>query len=531
MSERNIKNLEQALKVIRPFHDTPFGRLHPYWARKPLNIVREIISKLAKKGGQVADPFMGGGTTVFASLLEGRSVAGGDINPLAGFIVSNTIGLLDLSVRDIGEIKEFLEFYGNEISFYFLDSSGKFIIERERFLVDGVYENGKFKLVPIEYKVKRVSKVGAYEGTHVFEPSKLEFLCNLGKESNDPIRFNEIALPPNSRIAIPKGAKLGHYFSERNRFAINRFLILLHAARLSKRAKKTLEFILSMSIPLLRLSDYKASSQWPYWRPKNRLTSRNPIFVFNKKLADVITAAAWLKRNIPALNKHQFVDVSQCAFQNFKRRQEGRQFDLVLTDPPYCDQVPYLEYSAFWINILRMGNNQSILDLEMVKTDCVSRASHSKSYPAKLGQAISTCSAILRRGGFLVWFYQDMSLKNWSTIFQAAIESELKLSSIIVIPKQRRSIKTVTSPGRTLDGDLLIIFRKNKIKGALSIVNEPIERERLLSSLAKVYNKKNTFFKKYVAIITWAMQNGAIMQLADHFSNTQELVLAMDKRE
>ena len=45
-------NLEQIIKLKKeleeesPEHDTPVGLMHPYWARKPMNIVSKIIECL-----------------------------------------------------------------------------------------------------------------------------------------------------------------------------------------------------------------------------------------------------------------------------------------------------------------------------------------------------------------------------------------------------------------------------------------------------------------------------------------------------
>jgi site-specific DNA-methyltransferase (adenine-specific) len=51
---------------------------HP--TQKPLSLMRHLVKILSPPGGRVLDPFCGSGTTLVASLLEGRSAVGFDLS-------------------------------------------------------------------------------------------------------------------------------------------------------------------------------------------------------------------------------------------------------------------------------------------------------------------------------------------------------------------------------------------------------------------------------------------------------------------
>lgn len=87
----------------------PIIQIHKWFARRPGSVFRSLL--LSEFGeypltfdyfaghsiqGIVADPFMGGGTTVFEAARLGLSVVGGDVNPMAYWTVRQAVSPLDL---------------------------------------------------------------------------------------------------------------------------------------------------------------------------------------------------------------------------------------------------------------------------------------------------------------------------------------------------------------------------------------------------------------------------------------------------
>src|SRR5687767_12441089 len=89
----------------------PIIGIHKWFARRPGTLFRNLLLsefngteplessywRSHELRGLIADPFMGGGTTVFEANRLGFSVIGSDINPMAHWIVRQALEPLDRS--------------------------------------------------------------------------------------------------------------------------------------------------------------------------------------------------------------------------------------------------------------------------------------------------------------------------------------------------------------------------------------------------------------------------------------------------
>ena len=65
--------------------------VHPYFTRRPPNVVRRYIETYSEAGDKVLDPFGGTGVTAIEAFLLGRDAIQNDLNPFANFIASSLI--------------------------------------------------------------------------------------------------------------------------------------------------------------------------------------------------------------------------------------------------------------------------------------------------------------------------------------------------------------------------------------------------------------------------------------------------------
>jgi hypothetical protein len=84
--------------------------VHPYFTRRPFNVVKKYILHYSREGDKVMDPFGGSGVTAIEAFLENRIGIQNDINPLANFIAQ---GIIDLHrdttaeyIKALSEIQE-----------------------------------------------------------------------------------------------------------------------------------------------------------------------------------------------------------------------------------------------------------------------------------------------------------------------------------------------------------------------------------------------------------------------------------------
>ena len=496
-----------------PQHDSPVGKVHPYWARKPLNVVVWLMELLSEPGDVVVDPFSGSGTTMLAGALRDRLVVAADINPLSSFLTRSIALLASADDAHFAHLAAFSRALEEVLLPVFRLDDVDTYVERERYQVHGQFEHGQFTLeltgltaclrTEDAFTHKRVVPCGSYA------PLAAADL----RWTNNPIDFDALVLEANARIAVPRGATLAHYFTPANRAAINMCRAWIDNPGCDPVGRDLLRLLLSSCLPLLRLSDKKASSQWPYWRPKSELTSRNPVLVFRKRLDLLTRAASWLREQgaSPAgrVITSSVDDLVPAVLE------EGTA-DLVLTDPPYADQVPYLEYSSMWIQLLGLELSADAYSKEIVKSNAASRQQDSAQYQERLERALAVCAHVLRPGGHCVWFYQDSDLRHWAGLWRTANQQGLHVLDIVPIPKQRRSMKTVTSPGRTLDGDLVLVWRRGEPR--------VVERAPVPSTVWSSGDAPASLADAYADLLRRALLEGWIEELAARFPSASTAV-------
>lgn len=529
MIHSNGSTFAQKTQALKPEHDTPVGLIHPYWARKPLNVIQEIVSIFSEKGDLVIDPFVGSGTTVFAALSRDRKIIASDLNPLSIFLTKTIVSLRQSSKDKLAEASQFID----EIScialpwYHYRDN---LYVERERFGVNGNFEDGDFRLTHSEVVLKALVD-GKLRGRTVESPSDSWINKAIPAEFLDsPLNFERLQLLPNSRIAVPKGATLAHYYDKKNQATINFALQLIDSGKFDPDCLDVLRLILSASLPLLRLSDKKASTQWPYWRPKKQLTSRNPIPIMRKKLKAIQLAVSWLEKNFSddlEERMQDYIQLYNAPVQTLIPKYVSREkADLVVTDPPYADHAPYLEYSSLWIQILGLESPDDAYGFEIVQTDAPARSHDTIEYIKRLQQGLKTCADLVRPGGKLVWFYQDHALEHWEALSEEAVRSGLRIFDIVPLEKQRRSMKTVTSPGKTLDGDLVLVFEK---KGAqIHEETSMAQAIQLLRSAIDAQPNTASYFDKYAAIIEIGLKHNLMPLLAQEYSDVRDVLKVID---
>jgi hypothetical protein len=90
----NIRPIDNPIPAQRQKAKRHYG-VHPYFTRRPFNVVREYILRFSRERDCVVDPFGGSGVTAIEAFLENRVAIHNDINPLANFIAQGIAGLAE----------------------------------------------------------------------------------------------------------------------------------------------------------------------------------------------------------------------------------------------------------------------------------------------------------------------------------------------------------------------------------------------------------------------------------------------------
>lgn len=452
--ELEIEKTANSIRTIKPVVDNPGGFIHNYMARKPYNVVSAIIEGFSKPKDFVYDPMFGSGTVLIEGSKLGRRVIGTDINPIAKEICS-----ISLSQWDLAKINALIDQFVKEVEVscsdvYTFTSEGEMrVIERCHF---DYRDNG---FVPTAYWYKTI--VGSKWSGRKKCDASTSFRENYDLLRHESLaRLHDRPLIPNSRIAIKEGATVFSYFCNRNIIALDRILSILDQYK-NNYGYEVLRLLVSSSINLIKLSDKKASSQMPYWLPRNNATSRNAVFIIQQK-------AKAMKDGLRYLQDHcqSFIDNGKAFIHNDPAQRiscdklPDDSVDLVVTDPPYTDQVPYLEYNQLWLYLLDMDGMVNFDD-ELVVSDAPRRNKDQQDFDTVFSAIIERTAKCLREMGVFVMFYHTFDLKSWSNLLTMMRTNGLKYVYQIPTPTPRKSFKTIMSPRSTLDGNYVLFFVKD----------------------------------------------------------------------
>lgn len=449
-----IERIANSIKDIKPVVDNPGGFIHNYMARKPYNVVSAIIEGFTKPGELVYDPMFGSGTTLIEASKLNRRAIGADINPIAAELCSVSLKKWDLP-RINAVIDQFVEDINESCSdiYSFMNNDEEQIIERCHFnLVDN-------RLIPTEYWYK--SKINSVLSGR----KKSECTENFRNEYEqfrrvELLRLHDHPLMPNSRIAIKENATVFSYFCNRNLVALDRVFTALDKYKRTY-GFEVLQLLVSSSINLIKLSDKKASSQMPYWLPKKNVTSRNAVFIIQQKAKAVKDGLKYLQESCKSSIDNGSVSIYCGPAQNISElRLPESCVDLVLTDPPYTDQVPYLEYNQLWFYLFGMESAFDFED-ELVVSDAPQRKKDQQDFDLMFNSIVGRTAESLKENGLFVMFYHTFDLKSWSSILTMMQSNGLRYVYQIPTAAPRKSFKTIMSPRSTLDGNYLLFFVKD----------------------------------------------------------------------
>lgn len=446
------------IKELKPVVDNPAGLMHNYMARKPYNIVAEIIKRFCPENGCVYDPMLGSGTTIIEGSKLGRKVIGTDIN-----LVSYKLCKVSLTKWNLKKIENVIDSFCQRIhsecdSLYLFKEKGEIrILERCHF------DRIDTELVPTSYWYKTFKK-DKLTGRKKDIASR-EFINQYNYyKQKDVKNIDNQTLLPNSRIAIATNATIYNYFCNRNIIAIDRIIEILHSYENSY-GYDVLELLVSSALNLIKLSDKKASSQMPYWLPKKDVTSRNAVMIIEKKAVTFKKGLLYLNDNCKYfIEKHHNRNV---IIENIPAQDTPldilpeKSVDLILTDPPYTDQVPYLEYNQLWYKVMGWkGFTNKTLESELVVSDAPDRDKNADDFHKVFQQILNRISPALKTNGYFVMFYHSFDLKSWNEIFETMGEHGLIYCGQIPSASPRKSFKTVITPKATLNGNYIVVFQK-----------------------------------------------------------------------
>jgi len=302
----------------RPLHLTPITRripaerqeakrhygIHPYFTRRPANVVSAYIRHFTQPGDSVLDPFGGSGVTAIEAMLLNRRGIHNDINPLANFIASQ---IADTTYEDTPYIKR-----------AFLEVQNR-----------------------CKTPVERVASLSEAEVARALAEAELPENIALPRSSDAERHFDLFSPRQLLALALLKEAIEGVSDS-----AARGALLLAWSATLGKLNRT---FLSARG----RLESRGGSSIFSIYRYKLAGTPVElpPWEVFQERVGNVIEGKAEVLKQKRLWTRTQGWRGSfevHCLDINDLPRALGHKVDYIFTDPPYGGHIAYLDLSTLW---------------------------------------------------------------------------------------------------------------------------------------------------------------------------------------
>jgi len=422
-----IKPIETAIPADRQGARRHYG-VHPYFTRRPFNVVRHYIERYTSAGDTVLDPFGGSGVTAIEAHLAGRNAIHNDLNPLANFIAQGIVNLEQGTVRDLktalGEVRANCK---NRVEAIHTENPG-FIDE-------------KFKpLLPPNIRLPRTSDVEFY--FDLFTPRQLISLALI----KQAISHLEDASARNAMLVAWSAtlAKLNKTFLSAEGRAASRGGSSIFSIYRYKVAKKPVEL--------------------PPW------------LTFEERAQNIIAAKVEIDRIVTFQIANGDWNGGFSVYQNdidALASMLRNKADYIFTDPPYGGHISYLDLSTLWNNWLGELPDQETCDQELIVGG---EKDHSEEqYTQRLSDSIRACLRMLKKGRWMSVVFQHWNTAYFEAIFRAAAEHHAELrTAISQVGDPIWSMHKKKSNESVLAGEMILTFfnggsEKRKLDPAFSV--------------------------------------------------------------
>jgi DNA modification methylase len=424
-----------------------------YWTRKNIELARTLIENYSSVNSVVLDPFMGSGTTILGSLETHakRLAVGVELNELPIRNLQATTGYFDLAVvQDLEKLKSAID----EISalYKFELNAGNVKINKIIHDKSGDVLRPKTFLGILNGKKIEISDLT--DPQTFVEMSKLYFerITQLHKRTSQK-------LEQNSRIAIKPNMQISDMFGPLGFEALE---------RVRECAPESIAFKLALgsSIHLCRLTDLKSQSQFPYWYPKNNICEKSVYEILIKKFSELTSLVS---PNESKTKHHMFENYAEWSAtqQNGMLLLHGstaelgklgipeKSVDLVITDPPYFDQVAYSEYLKLWEYFT---GYKSDLDREIVESSRIGANKTREAFLSELQLAFIEIRNSMKDNAYAFVYFKDSKPRNLHDFINCLENSGLKYIFQIHLETASFTYKQNSSPENTVGGDSIMVF-------------------------------------------------------------------------
>jgi len=422
MSNRaNIEPILEAIPAARQEDARHYG-VHPYFTRRPANVVRAYIERYSKVGDVVLDPFGGTGVTAIEAFLLRRHAIQNDLNPFANFIAQNiadttlpgTVSLLTAFARVEAEC-------GEDIAKIEKASDGELARWRKR--------------LPLPENIRLPKNSDAEFFFDLFTPRQLVGLARIRQAidlEKQPAIHNLLLLAWSASVA-----KLNKTF-------------LSAKGRAESRGGSSI-----FSIYRYKLAGQEV--ELPIWE-----TFRGR-FLNVKHAKDEVLQMCYLSRkridDAMAFDSRRDFKVLAMDAATLEQKLEPGSVDYIFTDPPYGAFISYLDLSILWNHWLGFPVTDETREQETIVGG--ERGHTEEHYKKSLARSIRTSFHLLKADRWCSIVFQHWDTSYFATILETASECGAELKAAITQTGDVIwSMHKKKNSANVLAGEMILTFYK-----------------------------------------------------------------------
>ena len=386
---------------------TGLQNFHKYWGKKPSELMFSLIDNFTKNGDTVLDPFVGYGSIARECVKNNRKFIGFDVNPIAirlAKIISNPPNLT-----------RFIELYN--------------ILKDECELkINQSYRHGKTGIASHYLwdgeDMQQVWQKGNCRSKNVSNPVALDYEMSANFSEYKPKKIRNLVLFHNSRINSHPELQITDFFTGR---ALRNIELLLEQIELFPESLESEALKLCLTSSLGQMSKMvfavtgrgKTKGQtskktevgsWSigFWRPQVHFEI-NVWNCFERRVMRMLNSCSTqdnlFSDTIPDLR------VGDCITHFSKIKSDS--IDLIVTDPPHSDRIPYLELSELWNAVL---NEQVNFESEIIVSNAIERNKTFDEYVTRMKHVFNQFHRTIKPEGLVIIIFNSRKKKEWNEL-------------------------------------------------------------------------------------------------------------------
>jgi len=445
--------------------------------RKSVQIGEKVMSIMSQPGDLLYDPFVGGGSFILSAVQAGRKILATELDNYTYNVLKALLENCDMS-----KVQSYYEKIENEVKQEIMDLYATTCCGEKNYISKLYYdpEDEEYFNPVIHREIVDGENVKLVFSCPVCGKKSKSFtdedLCKIKQlEKVDTSRFPQTQYIENSRINITVSTGANYYdriFTQRNKIAL---LKLQEAIKKLPRGKERdlLQHALVASLSLARISMYGSSTDILYHVVSQKAQEMNVWLIFQQKYNNFIK---FKKQNphvqVDDIKNNNKYKIYNCDYKAFLDMNPDLLFDMVYTDFPYTDQVPYLERHQMyrqWLYIFddkhKYELTDEMLNNEVVVTNAPSRIEKQSldNYYRDIDTMFKYFDRHVKCGGivaFTMKLGKQKYFKTYMKILDLARKNGFEHIFRIGIEKNDPTLRKQSAYANTFINEIVVIFYK-----------------------------------------------------------------------